>query len=72
MNIDVVKPFNFARGPVTKHYAKGEHEVTAEVAAHAARHNFLGQGALTITDLKTGEVSGPHVVETLTLHEGKK
>lgn len=41
MKIDVVKPFNFARGAVTKHYAEGEHEVTAEVAAHAARHGFL-------------------------------
>lgn len=43
MKIDVSKPFNFARGPVTKHYAKGEHEVTAEVAAHAARHGFLNE-----------------------------
>ena len=36
MKIAVAKPFNFAHGPVTKHYAEGEHEVTAEVAAHAA------------------------------------
>lgn len=41
MKIAVAKPFNFARGPETKHYAEGEHEVSAEVAAHAARHGFL-------------------------------
>lgn len=41
MKIDVAKPFNFAHGPVTKHYAKGEHKVTLEVAGHALRHGFL-------------------------------
>ena len=41
MKIAVAKPFNFAHGPETKHYAEGEHEVSAEVAAHAARHGFL-------------------------------
>ena len=58
MKIDVVKPFNFARGPVTKHYAKGEHEVTAEVAAHAARHGFLKpEPAVVAGESQTADVA---------------
>lgn len=70
--ITVTAPFNFAAGPVVKHYPKGEHDVPQAVAAHAAKNGFLGAGTLTITNLATGAVSEPMPVESLTLDTKRK
>lgn len=39
--ITVKAPFNFAIGPVVKHYKQGEHDVPQAVADHAAAHGFI-------------------------------
>lgn len=70
--ITVSQPFNFAIGPVVKHYAKGEQDVPAAVAAHAKGCGFLGAGTLTITTLETGVVSEPVPVESLNLDAKRK
>ncbi|HLA33012.1 MAG TPA: glycogen branching protein [Pseudomonas sp.] len=39
--IAVTQPFNYAHGPVVKHYKKGEQDVPQAVAHHAATHGFI-------------------------------
>lgn len=41
--ITVTQPFNYAHGPVVKHYAKGEHDVPQVVATHAAANGFTAK-----------------------------
>lgn len=38
--ITVTAPFNYGLGPTVKHYAKGEQDVPAAVAAHAEANGF--------------------------------
>lgn len=57
MKIAVAKPFNFAHGPETKHYVEGEHEVSAEVAAHATRHGFLEPAPAAGEDAQSADVA---------------
>lgn len=72
MKITVAKPFNFAHGPETKHYAAGEHDVTQAVADHAARHGFLEPASPAAAELEADAGRAVPAVESSTQDAKKK